>query len=858
MTKNKTYLSFLLIAIVGIFIFQIMEREDLTQNKEQSKEALSGAYQALNFLGARQAYPNTKIPKKAHFAAWESVKSSIALEKSNPATDPWESLGPHNKGGRMLAITFNPENPSTMWGGSASGGLWRTHTGGVGAEAWEYVDTGFPVLGVSFVAFAPNDSLTMYIGTGEVYNVNAAGTGAAYRNTRGSYGMGILKSTDGGETWEKSLDWTYAQNKGVWAIKMSPQNSDIVYAATTDGVYKSTDAGANWDWVLDIPMCNDLLVHPDNPDIVVAGCGNFASEGFGIYKTTDGGFSWHKKTANLPEYYEGKIMLAYAPSNPEIVYASIGHGFSSQDGATWLCRSNDFGTNWLTINETDYSIWQGWFSHDVAISPDNPEILTAIGIRIWTSDDGGTTLTQKSNNNGVFINPTIEGPDGPPNYVHSDAHDVKYHPTDPNIIYIASDGGIHRSIDGGETFHSCSGRLQTTQFYNGFSTSNQDETFCIGGLQDNGTIRWNGDLTWRRVSGGDGSWTAINPDNDDIFYVSSQNLNVRKTTNDGANFVGLINGIQPIFPWSFIAPYVVAPSDGNIMYAGSSFMHKSLDGGDTWIALGPLNGGPALSLDISSQNTDVVYVATAPVPGAVTPGVFVCVDGVNFDDVTGDLPNRFPMDVAVDPVDDAIAYVTYAGFGTGHVYRTQNYGETWEDITNNLPDVPTNAVAVDPLFPTNIYVGNDLGVFASVDNGANWEAYQDGMHSAVMVFDLKISPINRKLRAASHGNGAFERDLLEIETSTEEVDIVDVQQVKMYPNPASDFVNIEYEAFANGEAKIQLMDGNGRIAQAIFNGQISKGVQELNFEVNDLASGIYYVQFVMEEAIFTKKIIVEK
>ena len=186
----------------------------------------------------------------------------------------------------------------------------------------------------------------MYIGTGEVYNVEAAGTGAAYRNTRGSYGMGILKTTDGGQTWTKSLDWSYDQQHGIWMIKIDPTNPNTVFAATTQGIYKSTDAGASWIPVLDVVMGTDVLIHPENPNIIVAACGNFASEGFGIYKSIDAGESWQQITSNLPEFFLGKIQLGLAPSNPDIIYASVGNGFSFSDGASWLCRSNDFGSNW--------------------------------------------------------------------------------------------------------------------------------------------------------------------------------------------------------------------------------------------------------------------------------------------------------------------------------------------------------------------------------------------------------------------------------------------------------------------------------------------------------------------------------
>ncbi len=818
--------------------------------KETPVAGVSGAFESLSFFGESRSYPSGQLPEQAHFAAWVAANRLPKASTAVRSTEPWESLGPHNRGGRTLKIEFNPLNPNTMYAGSASGGLWRSYTAGLGKNAWHQVPTGFPVLGVSSIAFMPGDSMTMFIGTGEVYNHLAAGTGAAYRNTRGSYGIGILRSTDGGVSWEKSLDFSYEQNKGIWDIEIAPSNPDIIYAATTDGVYKSIDAGLSWNWVFDVVQATDLVVHPTDPNRVIVGCGNFSSPGFGIYRTTDGGVLWYKITENLPSFYKGKIQLALAPSNPETVYASIGNGFSSAEGASWLCRSNDFGVNWTVKTETDYSQFQGWFAHDVAVHPSNPEELTVIGIEVWKSTNGGSTIIKKSTGGVGFANPPIEGPDGNPDYVHSDCHDVIYHPTQHNIIYIASDGGIHRSTDGGETFRSCNGRYQTTQFYNGFANSAQDEFFCMGGLQDNGSIRLNPDVdpetglrvTWTRVFGGDGGWAAINQQNDDISYVSWQNLNIQRNTNGGINYSSIPT--PKLSPISFIAPYVLAPSDGNILYAGSSVVARSADGGNSFITTNgglPLDGNPVLSMAVSTQTPDVVYAATAPYNG--NPGhVFVTLNGGNtWNNITGALPDRFPMDLEVDPTNDAVAYIAFSGFGAGHVFRTMDYGATWEDLSTQLPNVPANAIAIDPLFPHNIYVGNDLGVFVSVDNGATWQTYQEGFTDAVMVFDLKISAANRKLRAATHGNGAFQRDLLEAPlVSSFETAGNNSLRMEISPNPATMQATIRYVLSQKQRVKLELLNSSGQVVRSVFDEKQQSGKQEVRLNVQGLPAGMYF------------------
>ncbi len=864
--QKKITFQLLAVLLLALSAFLFFKTNTSSPTNETVEEKTSGAYQALNLFGLARTYPFAKIPDQAHYAAWQSIQQNTATQRDNP-TEPWESMGPKNHGGRTLALAFNPQNPNTMYAGSASGGLWRSYSAGEGAEAWEYVATGYPVLGVSCITFNPGDSMTMYIGTGEVYNIAQAGTGAAYRSTRGSYGMGILKSVDGGITWNKSLDWSYAQNHGVWAVKISQQNSNIVYASTTNGVYKSTDAGSSWTQVHDVVMGTSLLIHPTNDDIVVAAHGNFSSPGFGIYKTIDGGQSWTKIESSLPTQFNGKILLEAAPTNSDIIYASIGNGFGNSDGASWLLKSNDFGWNWTLQSQTDYSKWQGWFGHDVAVSPDNPNDLTVVGIEVWKSANGGASLQIVSNggNGGLGIDtPPLEGPDGGPQFVHSDCHDVIFHPTDPNIFYVANDGGIHRSLDNGQSFHSCNGGYQSVQFYNGFSNSHQDSIFCIGGLQDNGTIHWQGGVIWTRVFGADGSWTAINPADDNIVFVSYQGLSMQKSINHAQSFS---NASPPSNNENtmFIAPYVIGTDNPDVLYAGRSRIYKTNNSASFWQATNNgdvLDGNAVLSMAISPQNSNVVYAATGPTTlfGGTKGNVFVTTDGGDtWVNITSDLPDRFPMDMTVDPTNEAIAYITFSGFGTGHVFKTEDYGVSWEDISIDLPDVSTNAVIVDPLFSNNIYVGNDLGVFASIDGGLNWEPYMEGLFDATMVFDLKISPVNRKLRAATHGNGAFQRDLLEEEiVSTKKPVAEHFINLTVFPNPASNQTTIQYQMKESGKVNAELVDLKGRMVKTLFNENQNIGNQEFTFEVSDLPSGNYFLRMNSGNKIQVEKIAVVK
>ncbi len=821
----------------------------------------SGALEALQQFTFARAYPNEDVPHAASFAAFEYARKNLSrarLNKSN-MSDEWQAIGPHNRGGRTLALAFNPQNPNTIYAGSASGGLWRSFTAGRGALAWERVTTGFPVLAVSSISFAPNDSNTIYIGTGEAYNVQDARPGQVSRVTRGFYGIGILKSTDGGASWRPSLDWSYEQQRGVWAVKINPLNRNTIWAATTVGTYKSTDAGATWTLAHSVIMAMDLVIHPVDTNIVVVACGNFSSAGHGLYRTTDGGATWRPTTQGLPSTFAGKAMLAVSPSIPNTIYASIGNGFNpGVNNFSWLARSTDAGASWQVLSTQDYSQWQGWFAHDVAVNPSNPNEVFAVGINVWKSLNGGLSLAQRSASQSFRGQVPPGGPEGSPQYVHVDLHDVLYHPTDHNVVYFACDGGVFRTRDGGETFESCNGGYQTAQFYNGFASSQSDSNLALGGLQDNSTVIYKGTAAWSVGNiGGDGGWAAIDPTNNDVLYGTAQFLSLNKSLNGGSSWLNISPpGNNRIT--AFEAPFVVGFDNPNVIYAGRDLIYKSTSGGAPWTATNgevPLDGNPAVAMAISQQNSEVVYVATAPLVSSL-PRVFRTRDGGgSWQFISAPLPNRVPADLAVDPNNDRNLYITFSGFGTSHVFKSNNGGDSWRDIGIGLPDLPANAVIVDPLYPNHVYVGTDLGVYASTDGGSTWRDFNEGIIDALLVFDLSISNSNRKLRAVTHGNGVYERNLLPGVISpveSPEAAVTDFTLEQNYPNPFSangrgtlgnPDTRIEFVLPAASRVTIKIFDMNGRkISELIDKNSLAAGRHRVTFSGKGLASGTYYYQ----------------
>ena len=809
---------------------------DRPGEKRVQTEQVSEAFEALGFWNRQRAYPNGDIPRQGLVRVFEEEQAlNVARKGADADAPPWEALGPHNIGGRTLALAINPEDPSTIYAGAASGGLWRSYSGGLGVQAWRRVPTGLPVLGVSAIAIAPDDTSTLYVGTGEVYWYQNIERGLAIRPTRGSYGLGILKSTDAGATWTKSLDWSYDQRRGVQMIRINPHNPRAIWAATTEGVLISYDAGATWRTSLEVIMATDVLLHPADTSMIFAAVGNLGSTGHGIYRSKDAGATWDKLDSDLPDEYFGKALLAAHAADPNLIYASIGNGWWSGAG-TWLARTVDDGDTWEVVSQEDYATFQGWFAHFVGIRPDDPQRLVIGGVNLWRSDDGGTTLVQGDRTNFNNPEPPI-GQEIASSYIHPDLHAMAFHPDDSDIVYIATDGGVFRSDDGGLTMVPANGGYQTVQFYKGFSNSHQDSLFAIGGLQDNGSILYTGTKRWRFINGADGNWSAIDPRDDATTYTSAQRLNIFRADNGGMEYRSISPPRRD--QTAFIAPFAVAPSDPDVVYAANDLVYRSADRGDTWRLTNSgrtLDGNPVLTLAVSPVNSGVVFAATAPVNSRAR--LFRSQNGGGtWRDVTGSLPDRYLMDLAIDPFNTATVYVVASGYGSGHVFKSTNGGTSWQDVGAGLPDLPTSAVVLDPTFPQHVYVGNDLGVYLSKDGGQSWALFSDGLPEAVIAMDLSISPTNSKLRLATHGNGAYERLLASVQDPPPVVEAFALGQ--NFPNPFQDRTVITIDVPEETPVRLAVYDVQGRHVATLIDRTMSAGSHTIPFENAGLASGVY-------------------
>jgi hypothetical protein len=819
---------------------------------EEEKRSEGHAWEMFEWWYSQRAYPNELIPKDAYWEAWTYKMANLPAPDDALRASTWSSMGPDNVGGRMLAVAVDPTDVSRVWAGAASGGLWLSTVGGEGADAWTRVETGFPSLSVSSIVISPADPDVMYIGTGEIsrYVRPLIGTPGA----RSSYGLGVLKTTDGGLTWNTTgLTWTFDQTRAVLAMKPAPGSNDTVWAATSEGVYKTTDAGTNWTLVHPVLMAMDIVVDPTNGNVAYVSHGQIGvpPDGIaGIYKTTDGGTSWTLLGGGLPSTDFGRTSLTIS-SNGQTLYA----GVSSATGhnIVGLYRTTNGGTTWTNMNSTNFTGGQAWYDNVVAVSPVDNNLVIAAGLDVYRTTNGGGNLSQVAfwwaGYGGVIPN---GGDEGPSDYVHADQHAVTFEPGNPQTVYIGCDGGVFKSTDGGQTWDGKNGGLQTTQFYAGFADA---PTFplALGGLQDNGTLLYTGGPSWDKTFGGDGGWCAIDPTDEQTMYEEYVYLNMHKTTDGGVSW----NEIHSLSSGSanFIAPFVLAESAPNVIYGGMLAVEKTTNGGNSWFypdGDSNWNGTQVATIGVSPTDADRVIAGTGNSGTSPTMEVRWTTDGGAIWNTVaaGQLPVRYPTDFHYDRNDADRIWATFSGYGTGHVWESTDAGATWTDRSANLPDIPVQSVALDEDHPGFVYVGTDLGTYQSTDAGASWQDFNSGMPIA-MILDLVVHGPTRTMRAATFGNGIWEVGLPEPQVTAAQIVAgtevsTDLRLGEGAPNPFRESTTIEFAVGRPGNVRLTVHDAAGRRVRTLVDGAREAGAATASWDGRDdggrrVAAGVYFL-----------------
>ncbi len=708
--------------------------------------------------------------------------------------------------GRTVAIVVHPTNPDIVYVGTAQGGIYRSLNGGA---SWTAIFDNAASLAVSALALAPSDPTILYVGTGEssgscdsyfgvgLYRINNADTAPVLN---GPFNPPVTTGIAG---------TTAFTGRAISAIAVHPTNADIIFVGTTSGI-----GGMGCDQLATTvpPLAlrglyrsfNATSGAPAFEKIRVSGDGSVAPDASGNRNTHD-----VKLDPNDPNrlvlWYSGATgagnggvfvtanALAPVPvfTNTLASTASFIRGelaVTTQGGVTkWMVangessngrirRSLDGGMTWsATLGGAGYCGGQCFYDIAIGMPPGDTATVLLGGA-------AGTGIMQRSTNGGASFVQAANG-------LHADTHAITFAPSNPDIVYEGSDGGIYKSVNRGQTWTSLNtAGFSATQFQ-GLDIHPTDANFTIGGTQDNGTNWYKPDGTWFRVDFGDGGMAVIDQNAADVTNVTMYHtyfnqvgaMAYAKVTNTasafdgnwpfyGCGFGGVIpNGMScSDGAVLFYAPLVRGPGNPNTLYFGSDRLYRSANAGVTMTlaSQGPFQSGvpvSAIGIAPGNDNRRIVGLRNGRVFSTATGGSPLA-------EITGAIPAKYVSRVVFDPTNPNIAYLTLAGFGLApgqHVWRTTDItnAAAWTVAGNGIPDVPVNSIAVDPLFPATLYAATDIGVYRSTDSGANWSPFMTGM-PIVACFDIAIQPTNRILRVATHGRGMFER-LLDAPVATQ-------------------------------------------------------------------------------------------
>ncbi len=695
------------------------------------------------------------------------------------------SSSPRLDNGLVTSIAVHPANPSIIYLGTGGGGLWRTVDNGANWQPLFDRQISLNIGEANAIAIDPIDPDTVYVGIS-----GRAFTGFASAAIDTTAGRGLYRSSDGGSTWIRLGSGFPAGNVGsansfandwIYSIVVDPADRTRLYLAAQSGVYRSTDSGQNWTRGTGASGNAETLAvdlsSPAGSRVLFAGV-----NGQGVIRSTDGGATWSSvltgATAALGGATFTKVVVALAPptspanaAGVQVVYVSLAS--ASGPNAVGMFVSTDAGGTWTAQASTgiaNAASTQGGYSFTFAVDPASPGDGTKDTIYF------GCTRQLKSTDSGVSFTVIADGSTNALNQVHADTHAWAFGPlgTTPTVVYVGTDGGCYTSTDGGGAWTALnSGAIQSTLFYNVDAKPDAASGVVVGALQDNGVQSTAGQTAPQWAARGGDGWTAVYDGAagsstvyaSDGVYAAAPATRVFRSTNDGATYP------TNITPWgaasdqgAYITSIATRPGTGGTIYVcGNQNLWQSTDSGGTWRIVDS-RGGPG-DISVSPTNGNVVAHAVGTRVFLSTNALAATVgapSGVQFADVTRNLPSRNVQRVAVDPLDPSVLYAVLGGFDgvgvaqRGHVFRTTVASATWTDISPAV-DIPMGAIALDAsTVPTTIYVGTDLGVVRTVNLGRSWTVVDDIHLPKVPVADLSYVPAAGVLRAATFGRGVFE------------------------------------------------------------------------------------------------------
>ena len=698
--------------------------------------------------------------------AFDELKKMQSSENQmiESASGNWTNLGVSASGGgyagigRINVVAFHPTDNNTFWIGSPAGGLWRTTNGGA---SWTVLTDQNDVLGVSGIAVNSdyNSSHTIYIATGDRDGGSMWSLGGGQSNDNNS--IGVLKSTDGGTTWNTTgLTWSASQKKKIGRLLIDPNNNQTLYAATSDGIYKTTNGGTNWTFQQGGEFI-DMEFKPDNPNTIYAVTSDYWGSPT-VYKTTNGGSNWSSIYTFSSDDRRGEI--AVSANDPQILYVA-----SSERGGGLgiIIKSTNAGSSFTQMYDGDVSghsllgyycngsgsnSGQGGYDFCMAADPTNADILFLGGVNTSKSVNGGSTWSSSN----VWTSSGTYNPCGSA-VVHADKHFLAFQ-NNTSTLFETNDGGVYRTNNGGTTWTDLTNGIVISQIYRlGVSQTLSNEV--IIGLQDNGTKLLSAG-SWTDHIGGDGMECMIDYADANTQYGTYVNGELYRTTNHWASSSEISTNIPGGAAGHWVSPYIIDPVSHETIYVGYANVWKSTNKGSSFTQISTMSTGDKLrAMAIAPSNNQVLYVADPDQIWRTTNG------GTSWTDITGTLPTGNSITyLAVKADDPNTVWVTFGGYGAAQIYESTNAGSTWTNISAGLPNIPAMCVVQNKLSTSNteLYIGTDVGVYVKIGTD-NWTAFNTGLPNVVVSeLDIYYNGENSRLRAATFGRGLWESDLWDV------------------------------------------------------------------------------------------------
>ncbi|MBL4662772.1 MAG: T9SS type A sorting domain-containing protein [Flavobacteriaceae bacterium] len=812
-----------------------------THSSEEKISKTTSEETPHDFMFMQRAYPTGEIRTDAYAKAVAWKKEQFRQQSSGIL---WEFIGPTNIGGRVTDIEVPIDQAQTYYVGAASGGIFKSVDAG---NTWTAIFDDQAMLSIGDIEISKNDTDVLWVGTGEV---NAGGGSLA------NDGDGVYRSEDGGITWEtKGLPDVGSIGK----VLIDPNDDNTIFVGAMGplfrddnnrGVYRTADGGGTWSQVLfvsDVAGVIDMAIHPTDGNIVYAASWErirrpefrqYGGAGSGLHRSTDGGDTWTEMTTGLPTNpsEKGRISIDISQSNPNVLYARYADANGSIQG---VYRTVNGGDSWTEVNSSQLNnIGFHWWFRGIFVDPTDENTIYNVDFVVQKSTNGGASWST------AFPN------------VHVDQHALAFNASESGEVLLGNDGGFYKSVNNGASSIK-DNSLPITQFYR-FYVDPQNMNKLYGGAQDNNTIRTTtGSLNdWAPIYGGDGFQPLVDANNTNVIYALSQNGNLGKSTNNGGSFSSALNGISGGDRKNWDTPIAMDPNDSQTLYYGTQRVYKTTNAAGSWSAISPdLTNGPGggnlsfgtiISIDVSRMNSDIIYAGTDD------GNIWVTEDGgVNWSNISTTLPDRWVTKVKAGTYDENYVYATFSGYrygeDSGHVFFSDDKGLSWTDISTNLPDIPVNDIEFSDF--QGILIATDIGVLQTDSPGGNWVPFGDNLPS-VVVTDLITYPINgsaKYLYAATYGRSSYRIFVGELGIGD-----VDLGKALLYPNPASEFVNIELSNTSGGFNAL-IFDGMGKEVSESY----ISAVHKMRLDISGIASGIYYVKISEGAKSTIKKLIIK-